>query len=134
MAALPQIKRLTREDFKDAPDWINRLLYPINLFFDAVYSALNKGLNFQQNFAAQIQSFTITAGVAATDNTANFILTMTTKPQGLILLNASLQNGSLTPIGAAVYLDWNYDGTNINISSITGLTNGTIYTFTVLVI
>lgn len=134
MGALPPIKRITKEDLQDAPDWITRLLYPLNLFFDSVYNNLNKGLTFTDNILSQTINFTITAGASASANTAKFTVTMKQKPEGLLLLNATLRSNNYTPIGSAVFIEWYFDGTYINITSITGLADGSIYDFVIRLI
>ncbi len=134
MAKLPPIKVIRREDVRDAPDWITLLLYPLNLFMTAVYLALNKGLTFDDNIISQKQKFTITAGATAINNTASFLLHMNKKPEYLLLGDVVARTGNYAPIGAAVFVEWTFDGTHVNITSVTGLTNGTIYDFSVLIL
>ena len=133
MATLPPIKRITKEDLKDAPAWIDRLLYPLNLFLDFTYRAMNGNLTFVDNITAQKYGFTITAGAAATDNTLKFTPTINKRPE-FILCTATEKNTNYAPIAQAVYVEWFYDGSFIQISSITGLTNGKIYDFLILII
>ena len=130
MAALPPIRRLTREDFPGAPDWIDRLLYPINSFFDSVYTALNKTLTFADNITSQTEKIVLTAGAAATDNTYEFPLRMKKRPE-FMEWNVVKKDVNYSPIGAAIFIEWQYDGVNVNITSITGLTNGVQYNITV---
>lgn len=132
MAALPAIKRITKEDLAGAPAWIDRLLYPLNLFLNTIYNGLNKNITLADNIDCQVQTFQVTAGAAATNNTAKFTLTMKHAPSMLFLGNAISTSGNYTPIATAVYIDWTYDGTNVNINSITGLTSGTTYNLTIL--
>lgn len=49
MALLPPIKRFTMDDFASQKSWIGALFYPLNLFLNATYSALNNGLTVNQN-------------------------------------------------------------------------------------
>lgn len=56
MAKLPVFKRIQREDFPDAPAWVDRLLYPLNKFFEGVYAALNQNLTFTENLATGLVS------------------------------------------------------------------------------
>ncbi len=134
MAAQPPIKRITREDLKDAPQWVDRLLYPLNLFMDSVYGSLSHLLSFQDNFLCQIYSFSLTAGAAATNNTLKFLLNMKRRPSHMLILSASANTSSDIRTGGGSTITWNYDGTNVNITSISGLTNGTVYDMTVLLI
>ena len=134
MATLPPINRISKEDIKDAPSWIDRLLYPINLFFDSVYRGLNHSLTFQDNIDSQEISFQLTAGAAAVNNTAKFTVSMKNKPTGLILKNATLVAGNYTPIGQPVFVEWYYEDGYINITAISGLTVGSIYNLLILLI
>jgi hypothetical protein len=133
MASVPKLKRLTREDFKDAPVWIERLLYWLNIFFEAVNRALSNGLTIEENMSAQTKTFQITAGAAATNNTTNFALTMKTVPNHLFVgkvMNVTTDN--YNPIGSAVFVEWRYQDGQVYITSITGLTNGNVYEFNVM--
>lgn len=134
MAGLPKVKRILKEDLKDAPNWIDRMLYPINLFFDSVYIALNKNITFGDNIKAQVKQFEITGGATADLNTTSFSLSISS-PMGLLLLSCIEQSDNYTSITNAVTIpSWRVNGTNLLIDSITGLTSGTTYTITVLVI
>lgn len=134
MATLPPINRISKEDLKDAPGWIDRLLYPLNLFFDSVYRALNRSLTFHDNIDSQEISFSIKSGASASTNTNKFSVTMKNKPTGLILKTATLVAGNYTPIGNAVFIDWYYEGGFLFITAISGLTNGSTYNITILLI
>lgn len=134
MAALPPVTRVTKEDLRDAPAWINRLLYPMNTFFNSVYIALRQGLTFQENILSQLYSFRIKAGAAASNNTLKFTLTMKKKPIGMIVVSAVLVSGNYSAIGSAVFAEYTLSGDQVSITSITGLTNGSSYDITVLLI
>ena len=134
MASLPPINRLSREDLADAPGWVDRLLYPLNLFFDSVYRALNKELTFGDNIDSQELTFRLQAGVTPEDNIVQFLVTMKNKPTGLLLKNVTLVAGNYTPIQAAVFVEWYYADGSVNITSITGLTNLSNYDFVLLLI
>lgn len=134
MAGLPPIKQITKEDFKDAPQWIDRLLYPLNLFLNSIYGSLNKSLTFEENFFCQRKTFQVVAGAAATNNTASFPLTMRRLPQGMFVVNAALVSGNYAAIGAAVYAEFTCDGSTVSITSISGLTNGSTYNISVILI
>ncbi len=55
MAKLPEQRRILKEDLQDAPSWIDKLISPINSFFEDLYFALNKNITFRENIAAQIR-------------------------------------------------------------------------------
>lgn len=135
MAKLPPVRRLLREDLKDAPEWIDRLIQPINLFFESVYSALNRNLTLGDNVTAQIKNFTITAGAAATDNTFSFLFSIATKPRGVLVISCVQDEPVYTPLtGAVTVPSWRVNGDQVVIESITGLTNTKKYSISVLVI
>lgn len=134
MASLPTIKRLSREDIREAPSWVERLIYPLNLFFDSVYTALNKNLTFKENFIAQIQTFEILAGASPADNVAQFALTMPVIPRNLLLGNVTLRAGNYTPVAAAVHIDWNIETSVVYINAVTGLIAGQTYDFSVILV
>lgn len=133
MATLPPIKRLSKEDMKEAPSWIDRLLFPLNQFLDSVYRALNRNLDFVDNVKAQKYSIQLTAGAAASNNTFKFQPTLNKAPEFLVW-RVYEKNVNYTAIGSAVWIDWYYDGDYIQISSITGLTNTNVYIINLLVI
>lgn len=129
MTALPPIKRISREDLKDAPEWTNRLLYPLNLFLDSIYGALNKGLTFSENIVSQSQDFSLIAGASASNNTAKITVTMKSKPKFVFLVGSISQGDNISPS-----FTWNFDGVYLNITSISSLTNGSTYDFTTLIL
>ena len=134
MASLPTVKRLTREDFKEAPEWITRLLFWLNNFYDSVFSALNKNLDFAANITSQEQNFEIIGGASPSANTIQFSLKMNRKPRGLVKLKVTQRSGNYVAIGSAVDIEWREESGIVYITSVTGLTNGTTYDFKVLLI
>lgn len=64
MAKLPKITRIRREDLPDAPGWIEKLLYPLNLFMEGVYQALNQNLTYAENLASKVVAFEFTTPAA----------------------------------------------------------------------
>lgn len=137
MAALPPVRRIFKEDLgPDVPDWISRLLAPLNLVLQALYTALNHAITFQENIQCQVKEFNLVAGVAATDNTFDFMLTLPTKPTGLWLITALRTDGIAESFTTPVFPSWTWDSTAnaIRISSITGLTSTKQYLLRVIVI
>lgn len=132
MAAPLSISRLSREDFNDAPGWFDRLLQWLNRLLEQLSFAIAGNLTFAQNIQSQEKNFTVTAGAAAINNTLSFICTMKTPPTRLFLGKVTLQAGNYTPIGAAVFVEWRYDSGTVFITSIAGLSAGSIYDFVVL--
>lgn len=56
MAKMPPLRRITAEDFKEQASWIEKLIQPINSYFEANSQALNKGLTIGDNFAGAIKT------------------------------------------------------------------------------
>lgn len=118
MAFLPPISQIKKEDFP-GESWAEKLLWPINRFMTAIYSALNNDLTFKENVRGQVQEFTFTN--TATNLPIQFQWTRTgVKPTDLWVTAVTPQEGSATPT-AAVWAEWGYDGSVISISQITGL-------------
>ena len=135
MAQLPQQRRISREDFTEAPHWFDKMILILTSFMNDVYQALNGNLTFADNVSGMIKSFRITAGAAAANNTFTFTHTLKKKPEGVLLMQVTAVSGNYSPVTSAVTLSWrlNDDG-QIVIDAITGLTNGTSYDLRVLVI
>lgn len=117
MAKLPPIKKLVKEDFAQYP-WAEKLLWPLNRFMEAVYSALDKHLTPNQNMIAQ------TLEIQFIENNITYPIPFAwdgagVAPTDLIVTRVvSLDN---TNPSAAVTAYWNYDGTTINVYKIFGL-------------
>lgn len=133
MAKLPLIRRILREDIPDSPEWVMPILNALNQFFDSVYNALDRNLNFTENIDAQWKVFTILAGASAADNIFSFLITMRNKPRGLTLENIQQIDSNYIPITSPVFISWRVNSGQISIDAISGLTAGKSYELTVLV-
>ena len=56
---LPDTRRLNREDFQDAPNWIDPMLTVINTFMDSVYNIMNRNISLTQNLNIQIVAINV---------------------------------------------------------------------------
>lgn len=56
---LPDTRRLNREDFQDAPNWIDPMLTVINAFMDSVYNIMNRNISLTQNLNIQIVAINV---------------------------------------------------------------------------
>lgn len=133
---LPEIKRISREDLPDAPDWIANLLTPLNSFMDTVYRGLNKNITLQDNIQGAIRDLEFRT--AATYSSGDFTpITFSygsggLRPIGVVLLQIRQGNGAI--IKQAVALQWqDFNGT-ISIDYISGLANSTQYFIKVLIL
>lgn len=137
MALLPTVKRITREEIKDAPDWIQRLLVPINTFFDAIYNALAHNLTFSENFLSQekVLMFRTKSTYYAGDfDQISFPKSIGKKVSGVFLMQIKKEASYYTPILNGVFVDWTEINGNVVIGYVTGLEALTSYTLRVLVI
>lgn len=134
MAAPLTIKRLSVEEFKEAPSWINRLLQWLNQFVEYVAISFSNGITFDENIQSQIKLLEIVAGATPASNTAKFICTLPVTPRGVIVMRITERTGNYSVIGAAVSVEWRFENGSILITSITGLTSGKIYDLSILII
>ena len=129
---LPSVHRFYNEDYQGSPSWFQKFIGALNLFSDPLYQTINRGLSFQSNFNAQIYSFQITAGATASDNDVKFTTTVTGKLSGVVTIACNLASNIQAPASGVVN-SWYQNGNQVFITSISGLTAGTIYNLTVLV-
>ena len=127
MASLPPIKLVSREDIgPDAPEWIDKLLYPINLFMTSVYQSLNKQLT-DDNTKSQLRVFSLIGSATAADNVFAFQTDYQTTPNEVVLQKIERADGQSLILTAAPYVSWNYRNGTFNVLGITGLTAGVRY-------
>jgi hypothetical protein len=133
---LPSIRRIRREDLKDAPDWISLLLYPLNIFMDTLYGGLDRGLTFQENIRSTIK--TLELSTPADYATGDFDRTifdpgLRVQPIGCLLIKI-VQVGDNDPlILEPTVPQWALHPEGIQIRYISGLAPSTRYTATFLV-
>lgn len=130
MARIPVITSLNRQDFPDAPNWITKLLYPLQLFMSTVISALRNQLTLQDNFSCVIRQFTLTAGATDTDNTFTFPANL---GRTIVEFNGYVVNTNGNYPVTYPQFSWNYINGQVVINGIKGLTTGNTYQITVIV-
>lgn len=135
MAKLPTQKYISREDLKEAPAWIERLLYPINSFMQSVAQALQKNLTFEENIACAVKEYRFqTPATYPTDMPfIRFSTDMKRKPRGLILLKVGLYAAEAEPTGEAT-VSWAESEGVVTITAISGLAASKDYIARFLVI
>jgi hypothetical protein len=140
MPKLPIFKRIQREDFPEAPEWLDKLIYPLNTFFEGVYNILNRSVAFGDNIASETREFTFTTlstyvGTAATFEPLEFQRNLKSIPKGLILLQIfKFGVASYSPIEGDIYVDWNETNGLVTIGLVRGLAASTKYTLRILLI
>lgn len=60
MAIVRGVRKLLKNDFKDAPPWFDKMLYPFNQFLDSVIGALRNKLTFRENFYCEVKEYSFT--------------------------------------------------------------------------
>lgn len=127
---LPTIQRIKYEDYKEAPSWFAQFLMTLNLFVNAMYNIVNRGITYAN--LAVIAPFTFQF-VAGSTTGFKFTNPTTSVPHNVIVGNV-YETGDTTvhPTGA-VTLFWHYTNGSIVVDSIVGLTNGVNYTLSVIV-
>ena len=127
---IPVTQQLSRTDFPEAPDWIAKLLYPIQLFFTTVSTALVNQLTYQDNFSCTINYLTFVAAASADLNTFTFLWPYARQPIELTI-HATRTDGTYVPIYPVP--SWNLVGSNISVNGIQGLTTGVSYNLVTVV-
>jgi hypothetical protein len=129
MSSLPASvsQRFNPADYKTAPDWFaGRFLSQLNLFVNPVYLLLQNGLSFAGNFNAQYFTQTITGAATAAGNAFSFKSTISGNPVEVIKAQCYVVGNLSTPI-APVDFSWYSTAGIVYITSVTGLTAGTVY-------
>lgn len=125
---LPTVKRFQSEDYKDSPSWFHRFIQAINLYTEPMFNLVNGNLALSSNVNEEIYSFQITSGATAAGNTYLFSpKKFVGTPSGVIVAQCLPVLAVPTAVGNPVTLDWTWNGTQIQILAIYGLTNGVVY-------
>lgn len=141
MASLPPIRRITKEDLRDAPDWVQFLLYPLNTFMGSVYSALDANLTLGDNVAGS-GSITLSFKTRSDYLTAsplkdgwesqNVASPMRYKPKNVVIGQLS-ETEKYSIITEPVSLHWDYLNGSIRVKYISGLQPSTKYKVSLLI-
>ena len=124
MAKIPVQQQLSRQDFPEAPDWIAKVLYPLQLFMTTVIHALTNQLTLQDNFSFVSNEVKFIAGATPSDNTLSLRWKKTRKPIELTM-HVTRADGVYEVIFPVP--SWNLVDQDIKINGIQGLTNGIEY-------
>jgi hypothetical protein len=140
MAELPSIKRIVREDIKDAPEWIESLIGPLNGFMEEVYNALDRDLTIGQNLRGAIKSINFktrssygTAPLLNNWDVQKISNPMQVKPQ-LVLIGDIVDRDTFLPITSNVSLSWNFLDGIIRINYVAGLEANKRYEIKLLIL
>ena len=130
---LPLYRRLTDEDFQDAPkgNWKSKLLYAINLYFQQLYYGLQNQLTPEQNDVCQVKTFSITGSSTPANNTYRFSALFPYQPSRMTLGKIVPTDGSSLVFTAAPFISWSFSNGTFNVLGICGLADGVPYTITI---
>lgn len=121
---LPPVWRFDFSDYSSLGTVFQKFLANLNLFTLAIYNLVNGGIGFS-NMQRTIYTVTVLAG---TTTSISFVNPLSITPSGINLVQVLLRGNTNTTIANAVTAsNWFYDGKNINILNIAGLTSGSTY-------
>lgn len=127
---IPVVQQIQRSDFPEAPNWISKLLYPLQFFMTTVVTALTNQLTYQDNFSCIVNTRSFVAAATANANVIQFLWPYTRQPVELTM-RATRTDGvydSIYPVPS-----WNLVGDSIVINGIQGLTPAVSYNLTFVV-
>lgn len=125
---LPTIKKILREDVKDAPSWIGGIIDPVNTFMENVYTALNKNISLTDNISSFIKEITYRTPSTYPMGVENvsFVNQLRTRATGVLVMQC-FDNADYTPV-ATSNIAWVEDVNGIVIHTILGLSASKSYT------
>ena len=119
------LTRIIMEDFPQKyQDLLSKLLYRINNAFEQTSAALNNGLTVAENMAAQETVLDVTGPVNAA-NPVYFKSNLKGTCKGILCVEALTTSG--TPPTGSPFFTFEMSGSNIKVTNITNLTNGSRY-------
>ena len=121
---LPSTWRFDFGDYTSLGSTFQKFLANLTTFTQAVYNLLNGGIGFA-NLQRAIYSVNVTAGSTTPVSFAN---PLPIPPSGVVVVQVLQQGKTQTAMTTAVFAgNFFYDGKNINILNVVGLTQGSTY-------
>lgn len=130
---LPTIQRLKYEDYARNGTWqqaVQALVNSLNLFMTPVYDILNGGVTYMNLTVPKTFTKVITA---ASPTTFSFVNPLAIAPSAVLVGNVWTGIPSTHPSGA-VSVFWHPTGSAIVIDDVVGLTSGTQYNLTLVIL
>ena len=122
---LPPVYRFDFGDYASLGAMFQKFLGNLNLFTLNVYNLLNGNIGFS-NLQREVYTTSVIAG---TTTPLSFVNPLSVAPSGITVCRVVLTNNILSAITTAISAaNWTFDGKNINITDIVGLTAGSKYT------
>jgi len=131
MSKLPPIRRLRTDEFpSEYQDLTDKLVYGINQFFEPVYNALNKRLNFIDNFQALDVEVSFTAPISP-NRTVSFKNDIGL-PIRAVTIRRVDNNSNSDRLQAAPFVEFENGDSQVILVSSVGFTDGITYTIRLL--
>ena len=127
---LPDVRRLNREDFQDAPQWLDPMLNTLNSFMDSVYNIFNRNVSLTDNLNIQLTSISVETDANGDITPVKIKTTVRGRANGIVVIRAVSNSGN----SQAPFVDYVQSENIITISKIAGLNLSTKYKIIMLVI
>lgn len=133
MGRIPDLKRITKEDFPEKyRDLIEKLAFPINSFHEQVRSVLNKNVNFE-NLNQELKTLNFTTNENSQPiNALTFNSGLSTRVQGMIITRIVITSDNTAFAETQPVISWTQNEKLITINNISNLEPETQYSITVL--
>lgn len=133
MARVPDLKRLTKEDFPpEYRDLINKLAFPLNSHMEQVRSALNKNINFE-NLAQELKTLSFTTNSTGQPiSQVAFRSELSNRIQGIIPVRVIITSNNTSFATQMPLISWTQNANIVTITNIGGLSPETSYQLVVL--
>lgn len=129
--SLPEQSRIRVESFSDTEGNLRSVVDQANRMFDYVYKMLDGRLRIGDHVEAQTPSI---QGFDPALLPLFLSYKLPAPARGCVVLSASVSGGAFVNVGAAFSVGWRHDGANLRITELPGLTPGTKYDLTFLVV
>lgn len=133
---LPNIQKILRQDVAEAPDWVLKIIGPINGFFEEIYVGLNRNITLRENVACYIVD--VQFDTSSTYPSAFTSITIPSKlrtvAEGVIILKISEKAENLTLITTATSLQWSAVEGGVRIDLVAGLAVSKTYNMRVMIV
>lgn len=133
MAKVPDLKRITAEDFpKDDQELVKKLGFVINSFHEQTRDALNRNVNFE-NLAQEIKTLSFSTNETGQPlNPPSFKSTLNSRVQGILPIRTVITSSNTASAAENPIITWSQAINVITITNIGGLLPETGYELTIL--
>jgi len=133
MAKIPDLKRVTAEDFpKEDQALVKKLGFTINSFHEQVRGALNRNINFE-NLSQEIKVLQFSTNALGQPlNQVSFKSSINNRVQGMIIVRATITTNNTQVVQTMPILSWTQSVNLVTITNIGGLLPETGYELTIL--